>query len=265
MQTVTKPRPLRTVVADDYDPARGLLVDALTATGRFSIVAEAVDGLGALDAVTSHRPDLALLDLGMPGAGGLDVIEELNVASPDTRLVVVSGFPGRRLEELVVARGAAAYVRKRISIRAVIDDILAAAGVLEVAELVLAETRRFGRDHRAPREARRFVSDLLERWECREALDTVHLLLSEVVANAVVHAGSAPEVSVRLLPDAVRVEVGDDDPTVPEPAAPADMGTSGRGLQILDSLARRWGANLRPGGGKVVWFDVPRFDSPARD
>jgi anti-sigma regulatory factor (Ser/Thr protein kinase) len=162
----------------------------------------------------------------------------------------------------VVARGAAAYVRKRISIRAVIDDILAAAGVLEVAELVLAETRRFGRDHRAPREARRFVSDLLERWECREALDTVHLLLSEVVANAVVHAGSAPEVSVRLLADAVRVEVGDDDPTVPEPAAPAAMGTSGRGLRILDSLARRWGANLRPGGGKVVWFDVPRFDSP---
>ena len=252
--------PLRTVVADDVDDARGLLVDALRLTGRFDVVAEAADGLAALAAVARLHPDLALLDLGMPVAGGLDVLEELNEASPTTRVVVVSGFPGRGLEELVVSRGAAAYVRKRLSIRGVIDDILAAAGVLEIAGMVLAESRTFERDARSPREARRFVTDLLERWACEDALDTVHLLLSELVTNAVVHARSAPEVAVRLLTSSIRIEVGDEDPTLPEPASSELLGTSGRGLQILESYSQRWGVTPRD-GGKVVWFEVPRLDA----
>lgn len=255
---------LRTVVADDVDDARGLLVDALRTNGRFEVVAEAADGLGALSAVSALHPDLALLDLGMPAAGGLDVLEELNEASPETRVVVVSGFPGRGLEDLVVARGAAAYVRKRLSIKAVVDDILAAAGMLEIADMVLAESRRFDRDARSAREARRFVSDLLERWSCEEALDAVHLLLSELVTNAVVHARSAPEVAVRLLPDVIRIEVGDEDPTLPAPVDPGPLQTSGRGLHILDAYARRWGSAERPEGGKIVWFEVPRLDAGER-
>ncbi|HZT66264.1 MAG TPA: response regulator [Acidimicrobiales bacterium] len=252
---------LTTVVADDVLEVRGLLVDALLTSGRFEVVGEAADGFGAVETVSRLHPDLALVDLGMPAAGGLDVLEELNQNSPDTRVVVVSGFAGRRLEELAASRGAAAYVRKRLSIRAVVDDILAAAGMLEIAESVLTESRVFERDPRSGREARRFVGDVLEMWECSDVLDTVHLLLSELVTNAVIHARSAPDVAVRLLPQAIRIEVGDDDPTVPATPASADpLGTSGRGLQILESYADRWGIEARA-GGKVVWFEVPRLDA----
>ena len=251
---------LTTVVADDVPEVRGLLVDALTATGRFEVVGEAVDGLDAVEAVSRLRPDLVLVDLGMPAAGGLDVLEELNESSPDTRVVVVSGFSGTRVEELAAARGAAAYVRKRLSIRAVVDDILAAAGVLEIAESVLTESRVFERDPRSSRDARRFVGEVLEMWECEDVLDTVHLLLSELVTNAVIHAGSAPDVAVLLLPEAIRIEVGDEDPTIPAPSASDPLDTSGRGLQILESCAERWGIDARP-GGKVVWFEVPRLDA----
>lgn len=250
---------LTAVVADDFEGARRLFVDALNLSGRFHVVGEAADGLAALEACALHRPDLAVLDLAMPVAGGLDVIEDINDASPETRIVVVSGFPGHDLESLVVARGAAGYVRKRPSIKAVIQEIIVAAGVLEIAERVLVATRRFPPDLRSPRGARRFVDEMLTVWDCRPAIETLEVLLSEIVANAVVHAHSEPEVTVRLLDGILRVDVADDSDVMPETRSSEPMSEGGRGLRILDSEASRWGVHRRPGGGKVVWFEVPVF------
>lgn len=255
--------PPTVLVADDFGPARQLFVDALEGSGRFRVVAEAADGREALEAAIREQPDLAVLDLAMPGGGGLDVIEEINGASPATRVVVVSGFPGRNLEDLVLARGAAGYVRKGPSIRAVLDRIVVAAGVLDVADRVLGASRRFPRDLTSPRRARRFVDEMLDRWDCRPAIETLELLLSEVVANAVIHAGSEPEVAVRLLDGYLRVEVSDDSDTMPEPREADEESLGGRGLLILESEAARWGVRPRPGGGKSVWFDVEVFPGPA--
>ena len=251
---------LTAVVADDFEAARRLFVDALNRSGRFTVVAEAADGRQALEEVALHHPDLAVLDLAMPSVGGLDVIEEINDASPSTRVVVVSGFPGRDLERLVVSRGAAGYVRKRPSIKAVLEEIVVAAGALEIADRVLAASRRFPNDLRSPREARRFVDEILDRWDCRPAIDTLEVILSEVVSNAVVHGGSEPEVAVRLLDGFLRVEVSDDSDEFPE-TRPSDdeMQVGGRGLLILESQATSWGVVARAGGGKVVWFEVPVF------
>ena len=247
------------VVADDFAPTRRLFAEALVRRAGLRVVAVAADGDEALAAARQHRPALALLDLAMPGTGGLDVIEAINEACPETRIVVVSGFPGRGLEELVAARGAAAYVRKGPSIGAVLDDVLVGAGVLDVVGAAFEAVRHLPADLSAPREARRFVDEVVRRWDCGTAIETVQLLLSEIVANAVVHAGSAPQVVVRLLRDRLRVEVGDDDPTVPEPTPSSgeEMRTSGRGLWMLDTAAERWGIEPRPSGGKTVWFEVP--------
>ncbi|HET9732089.1 MAG TPA: response regulator [Acidimicrobiales bacterium] len=252
---------LTAVVADDFSAARRLFVDALATSGRFEVVAEAADGRQALEAATRHQPDLAVLDLAMPAVGGLDVIEEINDASPATRIVVVSGFPGRDLEELVVSRGAAAYVRKGPSIKAVLDEIVMAAGALEIAGELLAARQRFPGELGSTRAARRFVTEILERWDCRPAIDTLELILSEVVANSVEHAGSDPEVAVRLLDGLLRVEVSDDSDDLPAMATTTGDGIAvrGRGMRIVDSEASRWGAHRRPGGGKVVWFEVAVF------
>src|SRR4051812_6968147 len=95
---------------------RALLADGLRWSGRFDVVAQAADGNQALEALARHQTELALIDLGMPVAGGLDVIDQVKVISPDIRVVVVSGYPREGLEELVVSKGAAAYVRKQLSI-----------------------------------------------------------------------------------------------------------------------------------------------------
>lgn len=253
------------VVADDFPAARKLFSDALTISGTFTVVAEVADGFEVLDAVTRHRPDLAILDLAMPRAGGLDVIEDINTISPETRVVVVSGFPGRDLENLVLAAGAAGYVRKRPSIHEVIDEITVAAGLLELAQEVLSATQRFPEDLTSPRQARRFLDEVLERWECQPAIETLQVLISEIVTNAVLHGHSQPEVSVVMLSNSIRVEVSDDSDDLPVMGEAEDLAIRGRGLSMVASEATDWGVTRRPTGGKTVWFDVPVFigTSPA--
>lgn len=251
---------LTALVADDFDAARHLFTDALNESQRFRVVAQAANGEEAVAAAASHQVDLALLDLAMPVAGGLDVIEDINHVASATRVVVVSSFPGRGIETLVLARGAAGYVRKQPSIRAMIDEIVLTAGVLDIAQAVLSERRRFPRDLTSARQARRFIEEILVRWECQPAIDTLELILSEVVTNAVVHGKSDPEVAVRLVDGALRVEVLDNsDVSIPEVRPADDLAVGGRGLSILHSEATRWGSTPVPGGGKSVWFEVPVF------
>ncbi|MFI7272440.1 SpoIIE family protein phosphatase [Streptomyces sp. NPDC049879] len=104
------------------------------------------------------------------------------------------------------------------------------------------------------REARRLVRESLARWDLLDIEDTVELLVSEVVTNAVRYAERP--VTVRLLrTDVLRCEVGDDVPQLPRlrQAGPADEG--GRGLYLVQRLARSWGAT-RLSTGKVVWFEM---------
>ena len=64
---------LRVIVADDEGPARRFLIDLLDQCGGVTVVAEATDGEEAIELIEAERPDLALLDLQMPGASGLVV------------------------------------------------------------------------------------------------------------------------------------------------------------------------------------------------
>lgn len=67
------PRPLRVVLADDERPARRFLINLLRSFADVEVVGEAANGKEAIDLIEAARPDLALLDLHMPEAGGLDV------------------------------------------------------------------------------------------------------------------------------------------------------------------------------------------------
>jgi two-component system LytT family response regulator len=67
------PKPLRVVLADDERPARRFLINLLKSFPDVEIVGEAGNGKDAIDLIEAERPDLALLDLHMPEAGGLDV------------------------------------------------------------------------------------------------------------------------------------------------------------------------------------------------
>ena len=84
------------------------------------------------------------------------------------------------------------------------------------------------------------------------------LLTSELVSNAVEHAVTdVIEVRVSEGPSLVRVEVQDQDQRMPARRSAALETLRGRGLPILDAYAAAWGAELIPGDGKVVWFELP--------
>ncbi|MFD4950913.1 SpoIIE family protein phosphatase [Streptomyces sp. NPDC058451] len=106
----------------------------------------------------------------------------------------------------------------------------------------------------APGQARRLARGALSRWGLEELTDSVELLISEVVTNAVRYA-SRP-VTLRLLrTDVLRCEVGDDVPQLPRLRQARATDEGGRGLYLVNKLARRWGAT-RLSTGKVVWFEV---------
>nr|WSZ98152.1 SpoIIE family protein phosphatase [Streptomyces sp. NBC_00857] len=106
----------------------------------------------------------------------------------------------------------------------------------------------------APGRARRLARRALSRWNLEELSDSVELLISEVVTNAVRYAERP--VTLRLLrTDVLRCEVGDDSPQLPRQRRARDTDEGGRGLFLVNRLARRWGAT-RLSTGKVVWFEI---------
>ena len=108
----------------------------------------------------------------------------------------------------------------------------------------------------APGRARRLARGALADWGLEELTDSVELLVSEVVTNAVRYT-SRP-ITLRLLrTEVLRCEVGDDVPQLPRLRQARATDEGGRGLYLVNRLARRWGAT-RLSTGKVVWFELNR-------
>jgi anti-sigma regulatory factor (Ser/Thr protein kinase) len=102
-------------------------------------------------------------------------------------------------------------------------------------------------------------------------VDVARLLLSELVTNAILHARTAFSVQVSDSGTTLRIEVADAAaaPDVGSPLANAasdDGDESGRGLQIVQMLATRWGTSANDGAGATVWFElVATADENARE
>jgi DNA-binding NarL/FixJ family response regulator len=85
-------RPIRLVIADDNDDARRLAFLLFARLPDFDVVGEAADLAAASELVARHLPDVVLLDRAMPGMTGPEAIEALRGRSPETAVVIVSGY-----------------------------------------------------------------------------------------------------------------------------------------------------------------------------
>jgi anti-sigma regulatory factor (Ser/Thr protein kinase) len=105
--------------------------------------------------------------------------------------------------------------------------------------------------------ARRFVRDvLMSRQVADGVVETVELLTSEVVTNAIIHGRSGPQLAVEVDGKVVRVAVRDLSPEVPVRRLGNVDDVSGRGVVIVEELASAWGVDRERGGAKRVWFEV---------
>lgn len=85
---------IRAIIADDHAIVRSSLATILQDIGNVEVVAEAENGLETIAQVKQHLPDLLLLDAAMPLARGVQVYGEARRWSPETRIIVVTGFTG---------------------------------------------------------------------------------------------------------------------------------------------------------------------------
>lgn len=115
--------------------------------------------------------------------------------------------------------------------------------------------------------ARSFVRDTLQGWGFADIVDDAVVLTSELVTNAVVHAGTSADVLCLRSEEGVRIEVADRYPEreIPLQGSPVNMGSpdreGGRGLQLCAALAGRWGVEYAP-THKQVWFQLDLPERP---
>ncbi|MEW2545511.1 SpoIIE family protein phosphatase [Streptomyces sp. NPDC047002] len=125
----------------------------------------------------------------------------------------------------------------------------------------------FDPEGRSVAAARAFVRDTLQGWGCSDVVDDAVVLTSELVTNAVVHAGTAADVRCLRTDDGVRIEVADRYPEreVPVQATGPSFGNldseHGRGLLLCAALASRWGVEYTP-SYKQVWFQLDMPERP---
>jgi anti-sigma regulatory factor (Ser/Thr protein kinase) len=87
--------------------------------------------------------------------------------------------------------------------------------------------------------------------------DVLHLLVSELVTNAVVHARTDVRLHIVVTPEEIRVEVCDQADLQPRLRTHSASATTGRGLRLLGALASSWGVDELAAGGKMVWAVLP--------
>lgn len=114
---------IRILIADDHAVVREGLAHMLADQPDMRVVAEVADGDAAVAAAASSDPHVALLDMRMPGLGGVAAIRKLRERCPRTRVLVLSMYEDPHYVRAAMAAGAHAYLGKRTGSAALLDAI----------------------------------------------------------------------------------------------------------------------------------------------
>ena len=243
------------MLVDDVSDVRRLVRIGLKMRGGFDVVAEAANGHRAIELVLEHRPDVVVLDLGLPDLAGSDVVSRIRESAPGTKIVVFTGIDIGRSE--LVDR-VDAVVRKDGDVLFLVDLL-----GLVTAEHAPSASTELPADTASPAIARRFVKETLEKWGMEGVLDATLLVVSELVTNAVIHASSAATLRLGRTESSVRVEVLDAGAGSPAPHVATDDGEGGRGLLLVAAVSAAWGVESTADGGKLVWAELPLEPDPS--
>ncbi len=107
----------------------------------------------------------------------------------------------------------------------------------------------------AAAEARRIIATACEQWARGEICDSAALVVTELVANGVRHAGTRLTMCLLPIEQGIRLEVADDSPREIRARDARLLDEGGRGLFLVDALAQRWGVDAHP-AGKRVWAEI---------
>ncbi|RSS91032.1 GAF domain-containing protein [Streptomyces sp. WAC02707] len=228
--------------------------------------------------LTGADGDAAYLDVpaGAPLGAGVIPYDPVDCPAPEgSRLTLYTDGLVRsrtaglaeRMERLREAVGGAApedgaacrAVTERVGGDRSDDAIVLVAGARPLGPEGAVYVRALPPDGKAAGQARTAVREQLAKWGLQELVDTTELVVSELVGNALRY-GNAPGELRLLRHERLSVEVSDSGPDLPQIQHADVSDESGRGLQLINMLCRRWGSCRTP-TGKVVWAEQ---DLPVR-
>ncbi len=195
---------IRIVLADDHQILLDGLRRLIDATGDMHVVATAIDASSAIEAARAHRPDILVLDISMPGGGGLEVARRVREMELPTKIVVLTMYSEDRYVMEAVRLGAAGYVLKRSADKDLLEAIRAVAAgeayltPAAVRLLLATQQRDIGRPEPAlsarEREVLRFTARGFSNLEIAERLfvspKTVDTYRSRLMAKLDLHRRS---------------------------------------------------------------------------
>ena len=175
--------PIRVLLADDHTLVRAGIRGLLAELPGVEVVGEAGDGQEALRLIDEVRPDVVLLDVGMPGLNGLEVAGRIATLDPAIRVVILSMHLSEEYVLRALRAGCAGYLLKA-----------SAVSELEVAIRRVAD----GETYLTPAVSRRVLSDYVQRT--RGAVDPLEALTprQREVLQLVAEGNSSKEVAQRL-------------------------------------------------------------------
>ena len=118
----------RILIVDDVPELRAIFRLLLETEGLYDVVGEAGDGLEAIEKAGELKPDLVILDMAMPRLDGLQAIPRIHDAAPGVRILVLSGFEARSLQEKAIESCATAFLSKGASsekLISLVDEVAA--------------------------------------------------------------------------------------------------------------------------------------------
>jgi DNA-binding NarL/FixJ family response regulator len=160
---------MRVLIADDHGIVRSGLRLLLDRQSDMEVVAEAEDGVEAIEKVISEKPEVAILDVSMPRMTGLQATHEIKKQAPDTQVLILSMHDDERYLFEALRAGAAGYVLKRSADQDLLDAVRAAAR---------------GEPFLTPSAQQTLIRDFLERGEQQSELTPREQEVVKLIAEA---------------------------------------------------------------------------------
>ncbi len=142
------------LIADDHSVVRAGLRALLERQGRFRVIAEASTGEEAIAKAQELRPDVAVLDVRMPGVSGIEACRQIVSTVPDCRVIILTSYAEDELLFAAIQAGASGYVLKRIGdneLVLAVDRVSRGEGMLDpsMTAAVFTEMRKAGEANNA--------------------------------------------------------------------------------------------------------------------
>lgn len=120
-------RTCRVAICDDAPTIRRALKMTLGLHEHIEVVAEADDGIGAIEIARTARPDVMLIDVSMPVLDGIEATPRVLEASPETTVVVMSAMQSPEIKARALAAGAAAFLEKGSRVTEIVRQVVESA------------------------------------------------------------------------------------------------------------------------------------------